>query len=186
VFFGWDPIKSAAEVVTDFNEANPGYEVDVAFGHWDVDPRSDPFNLIPIEQLKAIPCLKQAITGHVHLAETFTRDGLPVTVHGSMLAYAHGEGFPYVTLTLAEARAMSPDFIRDLCVRIKLEPGEVFDLDLDCLQLQIVRPEDDVPLSVELGEFDLMALFTECMVGVPANIQAEVRTRWDAAFTAKR
>ena len=67
-----------------------------------------------------------------------------------------------------------------------LDPGEVFDLDLDCLQLQVIRPEDDVPLSVELGEFDLMALFTECMVGVPANIQAEVRTRWDAAFTAKR
>ena len=70
---------------------------------------------------------------------------------------------------------MQPDLIRDLCVRIKLAPGEVFDLDLDCLQLQVIRPEDDVPLSVELGEFDLMALFTECMVRVPANIQAEVR-----------
>ena len=67
--------------------------------------------------------------------------------------------------------------VKDLCVRIKLEPGEVFDLDLDCLQLQIVRSEEAEQLSVELGEFDLMALFTECMVGVPANIQAEVRTR---------
>ena len=81
VFFGWHPIKTAAEVVTDFNETNPGYEVDVAFGHWDVDPRSDPFNLIPIGQLKLIPCLKQAITGHVHTPETFTRDGLDVVVH---------------------------------------------------------------------------------------------------------
>ena len=103
-----------------------------------------------------------------------------------MLPYAHGEGGIYVTLTLAEARADAARSHCDLCVRIKLDPGEVFDLDLDCLQLQVIRPEDDVPLSVELGEFDLMALFTECMVGVPANIQAEVRTRWDAAFTAKR
>jgi hypothetical protein len=186
VFFGWDPIKSATEVVTSFNETNPGFECEVAFGHWDVDPRSDPFNLIPIEQLKAIPCLKQAITGHVHLAEKFTRDGLPVTVHGSMLAYAHGEGLPYTTLTLAEARAMHPGVMHDLCVRVLLAPGEVFDLDLDCLQLQVVHPEASEKLEVELGEFDLMALFTECMAGVPANIQAEVRTRWDAAFTAKR
>ena len=32
-------------------------------------------------------------------------------------------------------------------------------------------------MSVELGEFDLMALFAECMVGVPANIQTEVRAK---------
>jgi hypothetical protein len=131
-----------------------------------------------------IPCLKQAITGHVHLAETFTRDGLDVVVHGSMLPYAHGEGFPYVTLTLAEARTMID--VKDLCVRIMLQPGEVFDLELDCLQLQVVRPEEAEQISVELGEFDLMALFAECMVAVPANIQSEVRKRWDEAFTAKR
>jgi hypothetical protein len=100
------------------------------------------------------------------------------------LPYAHGEGHPYVTLTLAEARAMTD--VKDLCVRILLQPGEVFDLDLDCLQLQIVRPEDAEQLSVNLGEFDLMALFAECMVNVPANIQTEVRKRWDEAFTAKR
>jgi hypothetical protein len=183
VFFGWDALKPAAAIVEDFVRRIPNTKGMIAFGHYDVDPRSETFNLIPTGQLAAAGITK-AYSGHVHTPETFTRDDVDVVVTGSMLPYAHGEGFPYVTLTLDEARAMTD--VKDLCIRIKLEPGEVFDLDLDCLQLQIIRPEDDVPLSVELGEFDLMALFTECMVGVPANIQAEVRTKWDAAFTAKR
>jgi len=183
VFFGWHPTISADAMVEDFDRSPKDMEIVTAFGHWDTDVRSDPFNLIPTGQLAAAGITK-AYTGHVHTPETFTRDGVDVIVHGSMLPYAHGEGHPYMTLTLDEARAMTD--VKDLCVRIKLEPGEVFDLDLDCLQLQIVRPEEAEQLSVELGEFDLMALFTECMVGVPANIQAEVRSRWDAAFTAKR
>ena len=85
-----------------------------------------------------------------------------------------------MTLTLAEARAMID--VKDLCVRIMLTPGEVFDLDLDCLQLQIIQPEEAEKIEVELGDFDLMALFTECMVGVPANIQAEVRTQMGRSF----
>jgi Calcineurin-like phosphoesterase len=183
VFFGWHPTISADAMVEDFDGSPKDMKIVTAFGHWDTDGRSDPFNLIPTGQLAAAGITK-AYTGHVHTPETFTRDGVDVTVHGSMLPYAHGEGFPYVTLTLDEARTMTD--VKDLCVRIKLEPGEVFDLELDCLQLQIVRPEEAEQLSVELGEFDLMALFTECMANVPVNIQTEVRTRWDAAFTAKR
>jgi hypothetical protein len=183
VFFGWHPTIPAATMVEDFVRSPKDRKSVISFSHNDVDPRSEPFNLIPTRQLAAAG-ITRAYTGHVHTPETFTRDGVDVTVHGSMLPYAHGEGLPYITLTLDEARAMTD--VKDLCVRIMLAPGEVFDLDLDCQQLQIVWPEEAEQISVELGEFDLMALFTDCMVGVPANIQAEVRIRWDAAFAAKR
>ena len=190
VFFGWHPVLSATEVIDAFRkEGRPDQQYLTSFSHNDVDPRSDPFNIIPIAELKELGITK-AYTGHDHLKREIARDGLAIVVTGSMLPYAHGEdatGRTYVTMTLAEATAATD--LHDKCVRIKLFPGEVFDLELDCLQLQVIRPEEDVGmLDVSIGDFDLKALFDGVMVDhqVPADIQAEVRQRWDSAFTTRR
>ena len=66
-FFGWHPITSAEALVEDFIYNTPNTRGMTAFGHWDVDPLSDPFNLIPTEQLAAAGITK-AYTGHVHTA----------------------------------------------------------------------------------------------------------------------
>jgi len=188
VFFSWHPVTSADAIVEDFIN---NYEADVqgmtAFGHWDVDPRSDPFNMIPTEQL-AFHGITKAYTGHDHLRREFDRDDVHVNVVGSMLPFAHGEdayGTTYVTLTLDEARTATD--LKDKCVRVKLEPGEVFDLELDCLQLQVQRADAEAPLEVELGEFDLGALFELSMEtnAVPETIRAELRLEWSKGFTTK-
>ena len=77
-----------------------------------------------------------------HLPQRFRRDGVDVTVAGSMLPYAFGEdatGDTYVTLSLDELSAR--DDLHDKCVRVVLKPGEVFDSEVDCLQLQVQRAE---------------------------------------------
>lgn len=182
VFLPWHPTKSAEEMAQ-------GLRGKTAFGHWDVDLRSDPFNLLPT-RLLAEGGFERAFTGHVHLPTSFERDGVKVNVVGSMLPYAHGEdptGETYVTLSLDEARAAED--LHDKCVRIRLQPGETFDLQIDCLQLQIERMESsDKKLEVSLGEFDLQKLFEEVIVdhAVPSHIASSVRSEWDRRFTASR
>lgn len=183
LFFGWDAVRPAAEIV----KAAP-VRGSIAFGHWDVDARSDPFNLIPIAELRALG-VTEVYTGHDHLRRELMIDGMPVHVVGSMLPYAHGEdadGTTYVTLTLDEARERAAE-LRDKCVRIDLQPGETYDLDLDCLQLQVRRVSDDAEsIEVELGEFNLGNIFDECMADVPAGVLEQVRDEWNKAFNAKR
>lgn len=173
---GWDPIIPARDIII--------ADAEIAFGHWDVDLRSDPFNLIPTEAL-SVRGVSRAFTGHVHLADQFKRDGVDVTVVGSMVGYAHGEGEPYITISLEEARTR--DDLRDKCVRIDLQPGEIFDLQIDCLQLQIrtLEEQEAEALDVGLGEFSLMSVFDETMAefDLPTPIAGELRSRCEQLFT---
>ena len=88
-----------------------------------------------------------------------------VTVVGSLQPFAHGEEIDehlYLTRSLAAVKA-DPSLYRDKCLRIDLLPGEIFDSDLDCLQLTLRRVGEE-PASeetVSLGDFDLMKLFTQ-------------------------
>jgi DNA repair exonuclease SbcCD nuclease subunit len=188
LFLGWSPTRSAAEIAAEATKF--GIEFDIAFGHWDTDPRSDPFNLIPTKELAALG-ITEAYTGHVHLRDEFTRDGVNVHVVGSMLPYAHGEdadGATYVMLSLVEARDARPEFLKDKCVRVQLLPGEMFDLELDCLQLQVQRVgEVEEQIEVSLGDFDLNKLFETSMTehAVPDDIKAEVRTEWTKSFALR-
>ena len=174
---GWHPLRSAEELV----RGAKGFgieEFDAAFGHWDVDPRSDPFNLVPIQALKELG-ITQIYTGHDHLK----RDIGNIHVVGSLLPYAHGEGGDmHVTLTLEEAKVRTD--LHDKCVRIKLAAGEVYDLDLDCLQLSFLAEETE-QVEVELGEFNLVTLFADCMTerAVPDGIREQVSTEWAKHFS---
>jgi hypothetical protein len=67
----------------------------------------------------------------------------------------------------------------------------VFDLEIDCLQLQIERAsaqDDETMLDVSLGEFDLHSLFDGVMFEheIPEMIQGKVRAQWERLFMGKQ
>jgi predicted phosphodiesterase len=172
----FDPITPTAELIA---KLQPSAEV--AIGHWDVDSFGNDHNLIPTKLLAEMGA-KRAFTGHVHKPDRFTRDGIDVVVVGSLQPFSHGEGPMYATLSLDEAREVGPAAIRDKCVRIQLQPGETYDLELDCLQLTLQRlSSDEEPETVTLGDFDMAALFSQAFdqAGVSADLRPTVLGKHD-------
>jgi DNA repair exonuclease SbcCD nuclease subunit len=147
----WSPWKTAAQVVGGFGE-----RAVTAFGHWDLDGNGP--NLIPTKALVQLG-VKRVYNGHVHLPRVLERDGIEIINVGSLQPFAHGEGEEmYVTIGLEELRS-HPDQYRDKCVRIRLKEGELIDFEVDCLQLQVETPPQNVDLSVDYDEaFDMKAL----------------------------
>lgn len=184
---GWSPIKSAAELVSSITQTGLKYY----FGHNDVDARSDPFNLIPTTELAALG-VTHAYTGHDHTPRQFSRDGVEVILPGSLQPYSHGEdpcGYFYVTVSLDEV-TQQPERFKDKCVRIRLKPGEVFDLQLDCLQLQVERAADeadDSEIDVSLGDFDLHKIFEDTIeeFKLPGVVAEPLRDKWAATFRSE-
>lgn len=177
----WNPLYPARDMVK-------GLKAETYFGHNDVDLRSDPFNLLPTKELADLG-FKEAYTGHVHLPTSFVRDGVNVTVVGSMLPYAHGEdatGDTYVTLGLDE---LQDHDLTNKCVRIRLKPGEVFDQQIDCLQLQVEREgaAEAQELDVSLGDFDLQTVFEKTVADfqIPDPILDQLRDKWKKAFSSE-
>jgi DNA repair exonuclease SbcCD nuclease subunit len=172
----FDPVTPTAELIKEFGTA-----AQIAVGHWDVDSFGDDHNLIPTKLLAELG-VSRAFTGHVHKPDSFTRDGVDVVVVGSLQAFSHGEGPMYVMLSLDEARQADPAATKDKCVRIQLQPGEIYDVELDCLQLTLQRlSSEDEPETVTLGDFDLAALFTRAFdhSGVSADLRATVLGKYD-------
>jgi DNA repair exonuclease SbcCD nuclease subunit len=174
--FPWDPVCSAAELVEQYATPAPA-----VFGHWDI--AGDDYNLIPVRELAAAGIAK-AYTGHTHLPQKFTRAGVHVIVTGSMQPMAHGEDPDerlYVTRSLPEVEA-DPDAYKDKCLRVDLKPGEVFDMEIECLQLTVRKPDEELcDEAVVLGDFDLMALFQTAFEteGVPEPFREKVIDRYN-------
>ncbi len=172
----FDPVTPTAELIEEL-----GTSAEIAFGHWDVESFGDDHNLIPTKLLAELG-VSRAFTGHVHKPDRFTRDGVDVVVVGSLQPFSHGEGPMYVTLSLDEARQVDPLTIKDRCIRVQLELGETYDLELDCLQLTLQRlSSEEEPETVTLGDFDLAALFKRAFdqCGVSADLRATVLGKYD-------
>jgi DNA repair exonuclease SbcCD nuclease subunit len=161
----WSPWKTAAEVVGEINEGAV-----TAFGHCDLDGNGP--NLIPTKALAQLG-IKRVFNGHVHQPRRFERDGIEIINVGSLQAFGHGEGEElYVTIDLDELKS-DPDQYRDKCVRIRLKEGELIDFEVDCLQLQVEAPPQNVDLSVDYdAAFDMKALAERARAeaGVPQEI----------------
>jgi hypothetical protein len=154
VFFPWDPVTTAAEMV----ENNP-FVGRYAVGHWDVVMGED--NALPAALLKA-QGFERAYTGHDHVKRELTMGGLDVHVVGSMAPYSHSEdpsGDLYVTITLDQ---IGEDYTNK-CVRLVLTADQQLDEPIDCLQLTIQRVTEDVEVAVDFEEFDMKALFDEAV-----------------------
>lgn len=159
-FFPWCGTGTLEEEVRKLK----GTDVAAAFFHADVDPRNGPENLIPTEALAELG-ITRAFTGHDHKPRRFEREGVDVTVVGSLQPFAFGEQVDdklYVTISYDEAKT-DPSCYKDKVVRVDLRKGEARDLDLDCLQL-VYRSEEEkqeTEAKVELGDFDLERLAGE-------------------------
>ena len=178
----WHPFKSAAQLIDEAAAGRLLENADAVLGHWDVVAVHETANLIPLAQLAAAG-VKLAITGHDHLGREYDDQGVHVVVTGSMQPYSHAEDPDerfYVTRTAAEARA-DPDAFKDKCLRVLLEPGEVFDLTIDCLAFQTKRldeaMEEDLA-AVGFEAFDMQALFTQAFAEVPSEIGELVKARF--------
>lgn len=168
--FPWKPDETAVEMVARVAMGGLyGVKLTTAYGHWDVDPRSHPHNLIPTKELAALG-FTEAYTGHVHKPDSFTRDGVAVTVVGSMQPYAQGEDggqgpVRYVTLSVEDLDGIS-DF-SDACIRLQLKPGEDYAGPIPpCLSFDIqrLRPVDaEAPADVSMEGFDTMAVTRQAL-----------------------
>lgn len=164
VFIPWHPVITAKEMVA-AEHADLIRGSDYAYGHWDVVMGDD--NQLPAAELKALGITK-AFTGHDHNARDIELEGLDVRVVGSMQPFSHAEdpnGQLYVTMTLADL-ICAGDTLKDMNVRVILEPDEVLETPPDCLSLQVQRKSvDDTKeeVSVEFEAFDLKDLFKQAV-----------------------
>lgn len=127
-----------------------------AFGHWDLVNPTSSHNLVPKLDTGLY------VTGHDHVARVETRHGIKTICTGSMQAYAHGEGEPYRTVTLAELEAISDT--HDLCLRVVLAEGEELP-EIDALQVSVKREKQEENLDLDVGfeGFDMQKIFSEIM-----------------------
>ena len=181
-FVPWHPVKSANEMVAELPPC------DAVFVHMDLDSfGGSDHNLMPRSLLAEKT--DWVIGGHVHRPLEVMDGDLRITIHGSMLPYAHGEdatGETYVTLTLSELKQLDPDALQDKCVRILLLPGESLDVEINALQVSTKRVEieEDAPLALNVDEFNLAELFHQVLgeMGVRAEL---IEQTWQHYMTLK-
>jgi DNA repair exonuclease SbcCD nuclease subunit len=165
-FFAYDPLTPIADLVTD---AIVGCEA--AWFHADTNGFGSEHNVIPTHKL-ALHGVLRAYTGHVHKPARFTRDGVDVTVTGSMQPYAFGEQANpdlYVEHTLASLKTAGD--LTHKVVRLTLDPGEMLEDEVDCLQLVVRRTTADAEEApvVTMGDFDMEALFRRAFTEAGVN-----------------
>lgn len=182
---GWQPYVSANDTLGTL--IVPRFKV--AFGHWDITQHGeDTHNLIPLERLAELGVTK-VFTGHIHKADSFKRNGLAVTVVGSMQPYAHGEepagSELYMTLEGSEAADMliaDPEVFANTNIRLLMAPGEEWTSEFNCLSRTFKRTTDvedggEPTQQVEYETFDLKTLLgTACATaGVSTGLQARIQ-----------
>jgi len=181
-FCPWDPVIPAREIITTLPE-----NVTCVFGHWDTESYGgSEHNLIPTAEMAARG-ITEAVTGHIHLPSSFERDGVAVTVTGSMEPYSHAEdpeGKLYITTSLEEYLKAPLGQYHDKCLRIDLQAGEKIDFEIDCLQLATRRVDDSgevEKMDVTLGDFDFEQLFVDAFKEeeVPVDIIEIIKHKYD-------
>ena len=188
--FPWDPIETAEAMVEKAAWLIREQGCTIAYGHWDVDPRTSGHNLIPTKAL-AMAGIRQAYTGHVHLPTTFNRDGVHVDVVGSMQPYAQGEDggqghIRYVTLSLAELETAGD--LSNTVVRLRLAPGEQFDAEPPaCLSWNVERiggPAEDAPADISMEGFDTRAAARDALDAhsIIPEVRAQIDERLSEVF----
>lgn len=184
VLIPWHPVLTALEMV-EKAQLEPG---DTVIGHYDIVMGDT--NQLPSARFVELG-VTRCVTGHDHNARTMFMDGLEVVCTGSMEPYSHSEdrtGELYVTKTLAEV-LLDTTIYTDKCLRIQLEPGEVLDQPIDCLQLTLQKgkAEDEEALDVDFEAFDMVALFHQAreQVGLDATFGTLVLEKMEAERAAR-
>lgn len=189
---GWQPFTSAADSIATLGANCWGKPVVAAFGHWDVTQHGqDDHNLIPLDALANLGVGK-VFTGHIHKADSFTRNGMEVHVVGSMQPYAHGEepdgSMLYMTLTPEQVEDMlagDEDVFADSNIRILLIDGAEYPREFNCLSRTFKRTLSGVAKVDEEGNpvaaydtFDLRTMISTTLTefGVSEALQSRINT----------
>lgn len=179
LFVPWRRDITSAEAVEPFK-----LPYDAAFGHWDVHSFGNERNLAPTAALAGRCPL--VVTGHDHIPCDIERNGVRLLGTGSLQPYTHGEdptGKIYRTVSVAEAVAIRPELVRDLCLRVILQEGEVLP-EIDCLQLTGVAANDVSQMAFgeipDIGELDMSTLWRTTMAecGVDEDLAADLMTMY--------
>lgn len=121
---------------------------------------------------------KNVRSGHLHNYPSagrviFIKSMLPLN---HLEAKNHPRGDLYVTYEAEEFENANPSDYKDKCVRLVSSEFVNFE-DVDCLQFQVVKPEDLLDSSqdeVEIEEFDMREVFLECMKDVDEDLKNEI------------
>ena len=192
-FLPWDPFKSANEQAAMLHSlylaAKLPNKLSAVFCHYDLKSYGESdHNVIPVAAVKNFT--ETLVTGHVHIPQEFTQEGLPIKVTGSMEPYSHGEdpeGDMYVTLTRDEFEAKEPQYFRVKYVRVKLSKDQIAPEPPDCLGFKIIYEgtptldSDSEGLEVKFEDFSTRGLFQTCLaeLEVSPTIQAKVLEEFD-------
>lgn len=191
-FLPWHPTLTAAELLAELGDCR-AKGIDVLFGHWDTDPRTESHNLIPTEAM-AEEGILVAYTGHVHKPATFERHGVLVVQTGSMQPYAQGEDggqcpeVQYLTMAADDDRLYAPGApeLVNACVRVQCQPGETWEgpipncRSFDVQRLRAADVEAKPVEDISTEGFDVSNAYTEAMKDRP--IIPEVREQVDAKW----
>lgn len=177
VFFPWEWGRTALEQLDDIK-----LWTSTAIGHWDlVDYGGDTGHLCPAAELKA-KGVSRIVSGHWHLADTYTVDSVQVECTGSMQPMTHAEdpeGKMYVTLTPEEYARTDPDTLKDKYVRVR--GGDITGIEAPptCLgfKTEKVSKEQVVMEKVTLGDFDIQKIIDKNLTKheVPKDIAKQVK-----------
>lgn len=155
--------------------------VRAAIGHWDLSdfgPSVDGcVHLAPTDALMIkFGGNVEMYSGHYHKAGLYKVGDVNVMCTGSMEPYSHGEDpkeTVYITVTREEALAIEDGKLHDMCVRVRLLPGETLP-ELDALAvtpLRIAGESKDVETHT-LGSFDWNGILAKKL----ATLHVEVRS----------
>lgn len=183
-FFPWEWVGTAEQQLTYFE---PTGDVAAVVGHWDTVDFGNRDHMVPAKALMAKLNPARIYTGHDHGEGETEVEGVPVFKTGSMQPYSHGEdaaGEMYVTLTADEALARA-DELKNMCVRILLEPGETMpDIDCLCLTKKLAdREAEEIEIGeIGLGGFDIHAVLAGEFAenDVPPPVQDFIKERMGA------
>lgn len=151
-FVPYHPFKPTTSLVEELPD-----NLSAVYGHWDIQDWGGD-NVIPTKLLAEMG-ITQAISGHDHVGRIEERDGVVITVTGSMQPYTHAEdrtGLFYRTLELADLEGLETE---NLNLRVLLREGESLPTDIDCLSITARRiTDEDEKLEVDTSEFESLSL----------------------------
>lgn len=188
-FLPWHPFKTADQLAFDLI-AFARKRLDAVFCHCDIDSfGGNDDNLIPTRILNQIT--DTVVTGHVHTPDDYKKDGVRVIVTGSMQPYNHSEdlsGVLYKTLTLEQYGLVDLEQLKNMNIRILLEPGQILPPAPDCLSfigktVTSVDPDDEDDSEVEVGfnAFDMDEMFRGIMLerGVGQDVADKIYKKYE-------
>jgi len=185
-YISWSAKYSAKELAEQLVSKAGDERLAAVFGHWDVvlPSNANHYNMVPTDTLVAIT--NKVVTGHVHKPGVIERDGIEITMTGSIMPLAHGEETDedelFYTITRQDYDA-DPAKYEGKFVRFTLFEDEELP-DGNFLQIKAYVKPTKQSLEDDSGptEFDISKILTKFLIDqeIAPDKTAEVVERFNA------